>query len=194
MTDVRLTTVTDDRERWNAKFLAGEAQSVEPDPLLVEVCADLTSRPRPRPRRWRRSPRPLARPARMARRPLRHFRRRPRHRRKTRHRIGRRAHHPSRIRSRNPRLGERKRALRPHRRFLVSAAGPLSRVSQRCSRPDGLLLYKTYTTRATPATPRATRCKPPSIPANSAQLFPPSDTILYRETKGVAELVARSEQ
>jgi SAM-dependent methyltransferase len=41
MTDVRPTTVTDDRERWNAKFLAGEAQSVEPDPLLVEVCANL---------------------------------------------------------------------------------------------------------------------------------------------------------
>jgi len=30
-----------DRERWNAKFLAGEAQLSEPDPLLVEVCADL---------------------------------------------------------------------------------------------------------------------------------------------------------
>lgn len=30
---------TTDRERWNAKFRAGEAQSVEPDPLLVETCA-----------------------------------------------------------------------------------------------------------------------------------------------------------
>ena len=30
-----------DRERWNAKFLAGEAQGAEPDPLLVEVCAGL---------------------------------------------------------------------------------------------------------------------------------------------------------
>lgn len=33
---------TNERDRWNAKFLAGEAQSVEPDPLLVEACADLT--------------------------------------------------------------------------------------------------------------------------------------------------------
>jgi 2-polyprenyl-3-methyl-5-hydroxy-6-metoxy-1,4-benzoquinol methylase len=31
-----------DRNRWNAKFLAGEAQSVEPDPFLIEACADLT--------------------------------------------------------------------------------------------------------------------------------------------------------
>jgi hypothetical protein len=31
-----------DRERWNSKFLAGEAQLVEPDPLVVEVCSDLT--------------------------------------------------------------------------------------------------------------------------------------------------------
>ena len=29
-----------DRERWNAKFLAGEAQLYEPDPLLMEVCGD----------------------------------------------------------------------------------------------------------------------------------------------------------
>jgi tellurite methyltransferase len=42
MTDVRPITRIDDRERWNTKFLAGEAQSVEPDPLLVEVCANLT--------------------------------------------------------------------------------------------------------------------------------------------------------
>jgi SAM-dependent methyltransferase len=34
--------MTGDRERWNAKFLAGEAQSVEPDPLLLEVCPDTT--------------------------------------------------------------------------------------------------------------------------------------------------------
>ena len=27
-----------DRERWNSKFLAGEAQLAEPDPLLVEAC------------------------------------------------------------------------------------------------------------------------------------------------------------
>lgn len=30
-----------DRDRWNAKFLAGEAQGVEPDPLLIEVCGGL---------------------------------------------------------------------------------------------------------------------------------------------------------
>lgn len=30
-----------DRERWNTKFLAGEAQLVDPDPFLIEVCADL---------------------------------------------------------------------------------------------------------------------------------------------------------
>jgi tellurite methyltransferase len=30
-----------DRDRWNAKFLAGEAQSTEPDPLLVEACSAL---------------------------------------------------------------------------------------------------------------------------------------------------------
>ncbi|HEX4007529.1 MAG TPA: class I SAM-dependent methyltransferase [Acidobacteriaceae bacterium] len=30
-----------ERDRWNAKFLAGEAQSAEPDPLLVEACASL---------------------------------------------------------------------------------------------------------------------------------------------------------
>jgi SAM-dependent methyltransferase len=42
MTDVRPITRIDDRERWNTKFLAGEAQSVEPDPLLVEVCANPT--------------------------------------------------------------------------------------------------------------------------------------------------------
>lgn len=34
--------MTTDRDRWNAKFLAGEAQSTEPDPLSVEVCASLT--------------------------------------------------------------------------------------------------------------------------------------------------------
>jgi SAM-dependent methyltransferase len=44
MTGVRPITMIDDRERWNAKFLAGEAQSVELDPLLVEVCANLTPR------------------------------------------------------------------------------------------------------------------------------------------------------
>lgn len=31
-----------DRERWNAKFLAGDAQSEEPDPLLVRTCSGLT--------------------------------------------------------------------------------------------------------------------------------------------------------
>jgi 2-polyprenyl-3-methyl-5-hydroxy-6-metoxy-1,4-benzoquinol methylase len=31
-----------DRERWNAKFLAGEAQSVDPDSLLVEVAGSLS--------------------------------------------------------------------------------------------------------------------------------------------------------
>jgi tellurite methyltransferase len=30
-----------DRDRWNAKFLAGEAQLTEPDPLLVEACAGI---------------------------------------------------------------------------------------------------------------------------------------------------------
>ncbi len=30
-----------DRERWNAKFIAGEAQSLEPDPLLIEACSHL---------------------------------------------------------------------------------------------------------------------------------------------------------
>jgi SAM-dependent methyltransferase len=29
--------MTSDRERWNAKFLEGEAQSLEPDPLVAEV-------------------------------------------------------------------------------------------------------------------------------------------------------------
>lgn len=29
------------RDRWNAKFLAGEAQSADPDPLLIETCAHL---------------------------------------------------------------------------------------------------------------------------------------------------------
>lgn len=33
--------VSTERERWNAKFLAGEAQSEEADSLLVEVCSDL---------------------------------------------------------------------------------------------------------------------------------------------------------
>ena len=33
-----------DRDRWNAKYLSGEAQSVDPDPLLVEVCAGLPAR------------------------------------------------------------------------------------------------------------------------------------------------------
>lgn len=32
--------MADDRERWNAKFLAGEGQLVDPDPFLIEVCAD----------------------------------------------------------------------------------------------------------------------------------------------------------
>ncbi len=31
-----------DRERWNAKFLRGEAQSVDPDALLIEACSDVT--------------------------------------------------------------------------------------------------------------------------------------------------------
>jgi SAM-dependent methyltransferase len=30
-----------DRERWNAKFLAGEGQSLEPDPFVIGVCAGL---------------------------------------------------------------------------------------------------------------------------------------------------------
>jgi tellurite methyltransferase len=30
-----------DRDRWNSKFLAGEAQLTEPDPLLVEACSAL---------------------------------------------------------------------------------------------------------------------------------------------------------
>ena len=30
-----------DRDRWNAKFLAGEAQLTEPDPLLVEACVGI---------------------------------------------------------------------------------------------------------------------------------------------------------
>jgi len=30
-----------DRDRWNAKFLRGEAQSLDPDPLLIEACSDL---------------------------------------------------------------------------------------------------------------------------------------------------------
>lgn len=30
-----------DRERWNAKFAAGEAQLAEPDPLLLETCSGL---------------------------------------------------------------------------------------------------------------------------------------------------------
>ncbi|HEY6446841.1 MAG TPA: class I SAM-dependent methyltransferase [Acidobacteriaceae bacterium] len=30
-----------DRDRWNAKFVAGEAQLSEPDPLLLEACSDL---------------------------------------------------------------------------------------------------------------------------------------------------------
>jgi SAM-dependent methyltransferase len=33
---------SNERDRWNAKFLAGEAQSVEPDPLLIEACAKLS--------------------------------------------------------------------------------------------------------------------------------------------------------
>jgi tellurite methyltransferase len=33
--------MTNDRERWNAKFLAGEAQSAEPDPLLLSACSAL---------------------------------------------------------------------------------------------------------------------------------------------------------
>jgi 2-polyprenyl-3-methyl-5-hydroxy-6-metoxy-1,4-benzoquinol methylase len=31
----------EDRERWNAKFLSGDAQSTEPDPLLVEIATPL---------------------------------------------------------------------------------------------------------------------------------------------------------
>lgn len=34
--------MTTERERWNAKFLAGEAQSADPDPLLVEIVSPLT--------------------------------------------------------------------------------------------------------------------------------------------------------
>lgn len=30
-----------DRDRWNAKFLAGEAQLTDPDPLLLEACVGL---------------------------------------------------------------------------------------------------------------------------------------------------------
>jgi SAM-dependent methyltransferase len=32
----------DDRARWNAKFLAGEAQSADPDPLLIGACSTLS--------------------------------------------------------------------------------------------------------------------------------------------------------
>lgn len=32
-----------DRERWNAKYLAGEAQPADPDPLLVESCSSLAA-------------------------------------------------------------------------------------------------------------------------------------------------------
>lgn len=30
-----------EQERWNAKFIAGEAQSLQPDPFLIEVCSSL---------------------------------------------------------------------------------------------------------------------------------------------------------
>jgi tellurite methyltransferase len=33
---------TSDRDRWNAKFVAGEAQLTDPDPLLVEACCGVT--------------------------------------------------------------------------------------------------------------------------------------------------------
>ncbi len=33
----------EERERWNAKFLAGEAQLTEPDSLVVEACAGLAA-------------------------------------------------------------------------------------------------------------------------------------------------------
>lgn len=33
--------MTSDRERWNAKFVGGEGQLVDPDSFLIEVCADL---------------------------------------------------------------------------------------------------------------------------------------------------------
>lgn len=33
--------MADDRGRWNAKFIAGEAQLVDPDSFLIEICADL---------------------------------------------------------------------------------------------------------------------------------------------------------
>jgi 2-polyprenyl-3-methyl-5-hydroxy-6-metoxy-1,4-benzoquinol methylase len=32
----------DDRARWNAKFLSGDAQSAEPDPFLIETCSGLS--------------------------------------------------------------------------------------------------------------------------------------------------------
>ena len=30
-----------EQERWNAKFIAGEAQSLQPDPFVIEVCSSL---------------------------------------------------------------------------------------------------------------------------------------------------------
>lgn len=33
--------MTTDRERWNARFAAGEAQSADPDPFLIEACSTL---------------------------------------------------------------------------------------------------------------------------------------------------------
>jgi len=32
----------DDRARWNARFLSGDAQSAQPDPLLIEACSGLS--------------------------------------------------------------------------------------------------------------------------------------------------------
>ncbi|MFY9747900.1 MAG: methyltransferase domain-containing protein [Acidobacteriaceae bacterium] len=192
MTDVRPTTVTDDRERWNAKFLAGEAQSVESDPLLVEVCAHI----------------PPGRALDLAGGAGRHALW-----------LAQRGWHAvlSDISDEGLAIAAKRAADAgvglTMRREPAAATVAWASATERFDlilvfwcllrenfpafpallAPGGLLLYKTYTTehaRYTEGHSLFTALHPGELRA----AFPALNTISYREIKGVAELVAQSEQ
>jgi tellurite methyltransferase len=189
MTDVRPTTMIDDRERWNAKFLAGEAQSVEPDPLLLEVCAKLT------PGRaldlaggagrhalwlaqrgWQAfvsdiSDEALAIAAQRA------------------------ASASLSLTTRREPAAETLALASASERFdLIIVFWCLLRdqfaAFPAALRPGGLLVYKTYTAEHVRYT-EGHSLQTALDPGELNQAFPALNTILYRETNGVAELVAR---
>jgi SAM-dependent methyltransferase len=183
----------DERDRWNAKFLAGEAQSLEPDPLIVETAAalppgsalDLAGGAGRHAlwlaeRGWRVvltdvSDEGLAIAERRA-----------------------AAAGLSLTLRREPAAGTLDWATAQDLHFdLITVCWVLLRehfpALRRVLAPGGRLIYKTYTTEH----PRFTQghsLRYALEPGELRSAFPDLTTILYRETEGVAELVARASE